>query len=69
MNTIIPKEVKLRYQIIDDLHYFFGDDRWSVGLFAFGETYEEAEDEAMICLREMLRANYDIRCGEWEIFS
>ena len=65
---VCPDEVLLKYELIDGLHYYFGNDVWSQGLFIVADTKEEAESEALIILRILLRMNHNIDVGDWEVF-
>jgi hypothetical protein len=68
MDTIL-EEVKLIYKLIDGFHYFLGGDEWSHGLIVLDMDYDVAREEALVMLREVLRENHNIRCGEWEFID
>ena len=67
--TVILNEVKLIYKQINDFHYFLGGDEWSHGLIVLDMDYDVAREEALIMLRELLKTNHNIACGEWEFID
>jgi hypothetical protein len=66
---LVIDEVQLIHKIIDGVHYFIGNDKWSRGVIAMDEDCFIAMEEAMDQLRVLLRLNHNVACGEWEVID
>ena len=67
MENLILSEVSFVHKFVKGLHYFIGNDEWTMGIVVMDKNYDTARDEAMVALRSHLRDNHNICCGEWEI--